>query len=272
MPSAHCTQLTLIGSAAIALELLLASVPCAAPPLLGVKQIVAHRGSSADRPENTLASVRRAIEAGATAVEVDVRSTRDGHLVILHDATLDRTTNGAGPVAEKTLAEVRQLEAGSWFAPEYRDERIPTLKEVLGVCRDRVDVLIDLKEEGDDFARVVAAEVKSHGSPKQTIMGVRSTEQARLFHQLLPEARQLGLIPSPHMIESFAEARVEMIRLWPKWLSEDTSLARRVRDAGAKLHLNGSTGEPDEIRPLLKFKPDSLSSDDPARLLKTLGP
>jgi hypothetical protein len=88
---------------------------------------------------------------------------------------------------------------------------------------------------------------------------------------LLPEARQLGLIASPDRIEAFAETGVEMIRLWPKWLSEDENLGRRVRDAGAMLHLNGATGEPDEIRPLLKYKPDSLSSDDPARLLETLG-
>jgi hypothetical protein len=67
------------------------------PPLMGVEQVIAHRGSSLDRPENTLASMQRAIEAGATAVEIDVRTTSDGHLVILHDATLDRTTDGSGP-------------------------------------------------------------------------------------------------------------------------------------------------------------------------------
>ena len=90
------------------------------PPLAGVGQIIAHRGSSADRPENTLAALKRAIDAGATAVEVDVRSTKDGKLVILHDATLDRTTDGTGPLAEKTWTEVRKLDAGSWFDPKYR--------------------------------------------------------------------------------------------------------------------------------------------------------
>jgi len=249
---------------------LVSSAEAGTPPLVTVKQIIAHRGSSADRPECTLASVQRAIKAGATAVEVDVRSTKDRHLVILHDATLDRTTNGTGRVQDKTLAEVRQLDAGSWFDPKYRDQRVPTLKEVLVLCGDKIDVLLDLKQQGEEYAKAVVAEVKAHGSPKRTIVGVRSVEQARLFRRLLPQARQLGLIPNEQAIEAFAKADVETIRLWPKWLKDDANLVRRVRKAGAKLHLNGTTGKPDDVLPLLQHKPDSLSSDDPARLVQTL--
>ena len=240
------------------------------PPSASVKQIIAHRGSSADRPECTLASIQRAIAAGATAVEVDVRTTKDGQLVILHDATLDRTTNGSGRLQEKTLAEVRRLDAGSWFDPKYRDQRVPTLKEVLVLCRDKIDVLLDLKQQGQEYAVAVAGEVKAHGSPKRTIVGVRSVEQARLFRRLLPQARQLGLIPNQQAIEAFVKAGVKTIRLWPKWLKDDANLVSRVRKAGAKLHLNGTTGKPGDILPLLLHKPDSLSSDDPARLVQTL--
>src|SRR6476646_10321138 len=74
-----------------------------------IKQIIAHRGARAERPENTLASARRAIEVGATAVEVDVRTTQDGFFVLLHDDKLDRTTNGNGSVGQITLAELRKL-------------------------------------------------------------------------------------------------------------------------------------------------------------------
>ncbi|WP_166831789.1 glycerophosphodiester phosphodiesterase [Thalassoroseus pseudoceratinae] len=239
-------------------------------PLMGVQQIVAHRGSSVDRPECTLPAVRRAIAARATAVEVDVRTTQDGHLVILHDATLDRTTNGKGPLREHTLAEVRQLDAGSWFDAEYAGERVPTLQETLIACRDKIDVLLDLKEQGRDFAIAVVAEVKQHGAPERTIVGVRSVEQARLFRQLLPDARQLGLIPNPKAIEPFAEAGVETIRLWPRWLDDDNTLVERVRNTGAALHLNGTTGKREEVLSLLEHSPASLSSDDPGQLLKTL--
>jgi len=235
----------------------------------GVKQIIAHRGSSVDRPENTLASTLRAIEAEATAVEVDVRTTRDGYLVLSHDATLDRTTDGTGPIGEKTQEEIRRLDAGSWFDKRYATERVPTLDEVLAICRGKIDVLLDLKETGDDYARRVADVVKKHGEPSRTIVGVRSVEQAEQFRKLLPQARRIGLIATPAEIERYAATGVESIRLWPKWLTDGT-LVERVRKAGVGLHLNGETGTPEELSVLLKHRPDSVSGDDPARIVATL--
>lgn len=235
----------------------------------GVRQIVAHRGASAERPENTLASALRAIEVGATAIEVDVRTTQDGQLVLSHDANLDHATNGRGPIRQKTLAEIKQLDAGTWFDAKYAGERVPTLGEVLAVCHAKVDVLLDLKEDGEDYARRVVEEVKARGEPHRTLVGVRSVEQAKLFRKLLPQARQLGLIERPDEIEAYAQAGVQMVRLWPKWLT-DASLVERVRKAGILLHLNGTQGTRDEIVPLLKYRPDSLSSDDPGRLSMTL--
>ena len=236
---------------------------------LGVKQIVGHRGSSADRPENTLASTRRAIEARATAVEVDVRLSKDGRLVLRHDDALDRTSSGKGLVREKTLAELKELDAGTWFDAKYAGEKIPTLEEVLAVCRGKIDVLLDLKESGEEYAKLVAATVQKQGEESRTIVGVRSVEQARQFRKLLPKARQIGLMALPNEIEAYAAAGVETIRLWPKWLTDETLVAR-VRKAKAGLHLNGTSGAPDEVVLLLKHRPDSLSSDDPARLVETL--
>src|SRR5438034_353456 len=82
-----------------------------------VKHIVGHRGSCRDRPENTLASYRRAIDAGATMMEMDVRSTKDGAIISLHDADVKRTTNGKGLARNLTLLELRELDAGLWFDP-----------------------------------------------------------------------------------------------------------------------------------------------------------
>lgn len=234
-----------------------------------VRQVVAHRGSSIDCPENTLASTRRAIEAGATAVEVDVRRTRDGHLVLSHDATVDKTTDGKGLISEKTLAELKQLDAGVKFAERFRGERIPTLAEALQVCRGKVDVLLDLKESGAEYARQVAETVQQSGEPQRTIVGVRSVEQAGEFRRLLPKSRQIGLMAQAGEIESYAAAKVEMIRLWPDWLRDET-LVPRVRRASVKLHLNASDGSRDDVLRLLPHQPDSLSSDDPARLVQTL--
>ncbi|GIW82094.1 MAG: hypothetical protein KatS3mg105_3901 [Gemmatales bacterium] len=93
--------------------------------------------------------IDRAIEVGATVVEIDVRSTKDGQLVCLHDATVDRTTNGRGKVADFTLAEIKMLDAGSWFDLDYKQERIPMMREVLALCRGKCLVL--LEPEGDRF-------------------------------------------------------------------------------------------------------------------------
>lgn len=93
--------------------------------------VIAHRGASGHAPENTLAAFRRALALGATFLETDLQLSRDAHFVAIHDETVDRTTNGRGAVHAQTLAELRRLDAGSWFGSEYAGERIPTLEEIL---------------------------------------------------------------------------------------------------------------------------------------------
>jgi glycerophosphoryl diester phosphodiesterase len=100
-------------------------------PAAGRPRIVAHRGFSAVAPENTLAALRAALRSRADGVEFDVQCSRDGHLVLLHDDTLDRTTDGTGPAGARELRELRALDAGSWFSPDFRGEAIPTLGEAL---------------------------------------------------------------------------------------------------------------------------------------------
>lgn len=235
----------------------------------GVQQIIAHRGASSDRPENTLSALQRAIDLKAGAVEIDVRTSKDGVLFLLHDAKLDRTTNGMGLASELTMPELKQLDAGSKFKKAYQGAQIPTLAEALQLCRGKINVLLDLKEQGPAYAEAVANTVRQHGDPLQTIVGVRSVEQAQLFRKLLPQAQQLGFIPDPQSIDAFAKAGVETIRLWPRWLS-DQSLVPAIKKKGIQLHLNGATGKPGEIIPLLQHEPDWLLVDDVATLQTTL--
>lgn len=235
-----------------------------------VTQIIAHRGASAERPECTLSSIQRAIEVAATAVEVDVRTSRDGKLFILHDATLDRTTDGSGLAGEQTLAQLQKLDAGSFFDSKYRGERIPSLREAAEACRGKIDLLLDLKEQGDEYDRRVVAVVREYGDPTKTIVGVRSVDQAKRFRQLLPKAKQLALIPNVDSIESFADVGVDVIRLWPRWLKDGDEPVDRVRATGKKLHVNGTLGAMEETLELLAHRPDSLSSDHPQRLRNTL--
>ena len=93
--------------------------------------VIAHRGASGNAPENTMAAFRKALALGATFIETDLQLSRDARFVAIHDATVNRTTNGEGAVHDLTLAELRRLDAGSWFGSEFAGERIPTLEEIL---------------------------------------------------------------------------------------------------------------------------------------------
>ena len=111
--------------------------------------VIAHRGASGHAPENTLAAFKRAVAMGATFIETDLQMSRDARLVAIHDATLNRTTNGEGLVHDMTLADLRRLDAGSWFGSEYAGERIPTLEEILAFSKKNdVVFYLELKPQG----------------------------------------------------------------------------------------------------------------------------
>jgi glycerophosphoryl diester phosphodiesterase len=116
----------------------------------GAIDVIAHRGASSYAPENTLASFRRAMELQADWFELDCLLTKDGEVLICHDDTVDRTTNGKGKIAELTLAELKQLDAGSWFDPKFKGEPLPTLNEALDLAKDKTGVYIEIKNCGDD--------------------------------------------------------------------------------------------------------------------------
>ncbi|MBZ5201429.1 glycerophosphodiester phosphodiesterase [Planomicrobium chinense] len=106
---------------------------------------VAHRGASGHAPENTMGAFQKGFEMKADYIEIDVQMTKDGELVVIHDTTVDRTTNGTGKVSSLTFEEIRQLDAGSWFSEAYAGEKVPTFEEVIDAFRGKVGILIELK-------------------------------------------------------------------------------------------------------------------------------
>ncbi len=140
--------------------------------------VIGHRGASGTRPENTLVSFRRAVELGAHMVELDAQLTADGSVVVLHDDTLDRTTDGLGPLAARTLAEVRRLDAGRWFDPVFAGERVPTLAEVLTAVP--IPVNVELKGiRPDDLEARALAVVEEAGALDRVVFS--SFEPERLI-------------------------------------------------------------------------------------------
>jgi glycerophosphoryl diester phosphodiesterase len=119
--------------------------------------VIAHRGASSYAPENTIAAFKKAVDMGFDLIENDVRRTIDGTIVVSHDGSLDRCTDGSGQIAELTLDQVKAASAGIKFAPEYKDERIPTLEEALKAVPANVGYCIELKVPGlaEDVVRTV---------------------------------------------------------------------------------------------------------------------
>lgn len=108
-------------------------------------KLSAHRGGKAYAPENTMAAFEKALEMGADLIEIDLHLSSDGHVVVIHDTKVDRTTDGKGRVADKSLAELRALDAGSWCDPKYAGEKIPTFEEVVAWAKGRIGLNIELK-------------------------------------------------------------------------------------------------------------------------------
>lgn len=128
-------------------------------PPAGQTGVIAHRGASAEAPENTLAAFKAAIEQGADYFELDCHLSRDGEVVVIHDGDLARTTDGEGAVAAHPWSALQQLDAGSWFNPAFRAEKLPSLDEALRLARGKTGVYVEIKNVDDDgelFAKMVA--------------------------------------------------------------------------------------------------------------------
>ncbi|MCW3134695.1 MAG: glycerophosphodiester phosphodiesterase family protein [Methanophagales archaeon] len=151
-------------------------------------KIIAHRGARAEEPENTLGAVRKAFECGVDAVEIDVRFSKDREIVVIHDDTLERTTNGIGKVGEKTLAQLRTLDAG-------KGEKIPRLREVLLLAENLgLELVIERKEE--NMEELIVDEVKEAKMEKSVIISSFYHASMHKIKELAPRIKTGVIISS----------------------------------------------------------------------------
>jgi glycerophosphoryl diester phosphodiesterase len=112
----------------------------------GFVHVCGHRGHSIGAPENTIAALEATLAHGGSSAEIDVMLTQDDQIVLMHDFTVDRTTNGYGLVESYTLEQLQALDAGAWFAPEFANTRVPTLEETINFARDKLGLVVEIKE------------------------------------------------------------------------------------------------------------------------------
>jgi glycerophosphoryl diester phosphodiesterase len=222
-----------------------------------------------------MAAFRRAVEMGAGFIETDLHLTRDARVVAIHDATLDRTTNGRGLVDLMPLAEVRQLDAGAWFrsrsAESFAGERVPTLDEVLRFARER-DIIFYLELKSDStwgVEHAVVAALRDTGEAARVV--ILSFDPATLLSvNRLDQTMMTGYlceIPSNDLVERSVRAGARQIA--PRGDLVTPSLVKRAHEAGLQV-VAWTINEPDQMRRLIEAGVDGIMSDYPDRLVSVL--
>ena len=252
--------------------------------ITGRVRTVGHRGAQADAPENTMAAFRAALAAGVDEIEFDVQLTRDGVPVVLHDATLDRTTDGHGLLRDRTWPEVEPLDAGSWSSPEHAGERVPSLDQLCAWVADKpLDLSLELKQPapGEGLARderlvlVVLAVLRAHGLVGRTV--IHSFDHPSIARVLLlePQAATALLYSGPVFAE-YVESAITVpgiIGLHVRWLWVSRELCAAAHARGLYVHAWGMPEPPLQaalIHRLIAFGVDSLSANSPRALVELL--
>lgn len=241
------------------------------PPLKYPIAVIAHRAGRALCPENTLAAIRKAITLGVDYVELDIRATKDGHLVIMHDGSVDRTTNGHGAVKEMTIEEIRLLDAGSKFDAKYSAERVPTFEEVLQLCKGKVCIYVDHKEAPTEQ---VFAMIKRFGMEKRVVV-YNGPGNLIEWKKIAPQIPVMPSLPStyrrPGGVEEFektlpAEVLDGNLVEWTK------ELVDQCHALGVKVYVDnlGPNDNPDGFRKAIEMGVDGIQTDHPDQLLQYL--
>ncbi|MGO9463645.1 MAG: glycerophosphodiester phosphodiesterase [Isosphaeraceae bacterium] len=230
-------------------------------------KIAFHRGASRYAPENTLPALAKAIKLGADLVEFDVRTTRDGQHVLLHDGQLARTTSGRGSVKDRSLDEIRALDAGAWFGRPFVGTKVPTLDEFLSVAGRRIELYVDAK---DIAPEELVATLKRHQLTDRAVVyqGVAYLERLK---QIAPEIRRLPPLRKANDLEMVAK-RVQPYVVDAAWEILSKALIDRCHAAGILVFSDalGSHETPQQYARAIRDGIDLIQTDHPVRVLQTL--
>ncbi len=237
--------------------------------------ILAHRGDLAHAPENTLPAFSQAIQKGADGVELDAKLTADGRVIVFHDMTVDRTTNGKGKVAAFTFDEIRKLDAGAWFNPKFANVQVPLLEEVFEtVGKDKL-INIELTNYStpkDGLTQKVCELIKKHNNHAQIIFSSFFASNLRIAKQLLPQIPR-GLLAMPGIIGLWARSFGFMFgdyqALHPHISSVSKEQIQRAHRLKRRVHV-WTANAPEEILRLRDWGADGIFTDDPALAVQAL--
>lgn len=218
--------------------------------------LCAHRGAMGTHPENTLVAFREAVQAGAHMIEFDVQLTKDNEMVVIHDATVDRTTDGKGNVSELTLAEIQKMDAGSWKSPDFAGEHIPTLDETLSIMPYNVWLNVHIKGEKDIAVRIAKKLAKENRLHQAFLAcGTKSAEMAR---KEVPEILICNMDRKESnwdYVKGTVKMKADFIQLRGEITSEYAEYVHDLKGNGIRVNYYG-TDAPKEIKTLFDFGVD----------------
>jgi glycerophosphoryl diester phosphodiesterase len=237
--------------------------------------IFAHRGSSAHAPENTLAAFELALRQNADAIELDAKLSKDNQVVVIHDQTVDRTTEGSGAVNSLTLQELRKLDAGSHFDIAFRGEPIPTLEEVLKAVGQMTFINIELtnySSPGDQLPDRVAALVRKYKVSRRVLFSSFDPRALIRIRRLIPEA-PIGLLAqkgrSGTLARSWLGRLLKYQSMHPDQADASPNMVRSLHQHGKYL-FSYTVNLEEDIRRLFELGVDGIFTDDPVRARQVL--
>lgn len=238
--------------------------------------LFAHRGDLAHAPENTLPSFQQAIAKGADGVELDAKLTADGHVIVIHDTTVDRTTNGKGKIPTFTLEAIRKLDAGKWFNEKFAGTKVPMLEEVFALIgRDKM-INIELTNYAtprDGLVAKVCELIKRHNNQDQILFSSFFPANLKAAEQILPQVPR-GLLAMPGFVglwsRSFGFTFGEYQALHPHISSASREQVQRAHRLNRRVHV-WTANTPEEVNRLKEWGVDGMFTDDPQTAVRALG-
>jgi len=227
--------------------------------------VVAHRGASSLAPENTLAAVNKALELGADGVEIDVRLTKDGEVVLIHDSSLMRTAGDPGEIWEYTLEELARFEVGSWFGEEFRGEPIPTLIQVIRAVKGRILLNIEIKVSREEpaLAQKVADIIRREKMRKKCLVTSFDRKTVEAIKEIDPRIRT-GFIFGRNYPEDVFEGNWDLLSCNSSVV--DSEFVAQAREQNKKIHV-WTVDDQEEMRRLIGLGVDGIITNCPQDLL-----
>ena len=237
--------------------------------------VFAHRGSSAYAPENTLAAFLLAIDQNADGIELDAKLTADGQVVVIHDDTVDRTTNGTGRIKSLTLTELKSFDAGSKFQPVFKSETVPTLVEVFETIGNKLLINVELTNNTsplDELPEKVAALIKKFHLEASVLVSSFNMIALIRTRNLLPNI-PLGLLTHRGYAQATFQSRLvrfgPQLALHPDYEDLTVNMIQIAHKARCRIHTY-TVNQPDSMQQLFTAGVDGIFTDDPLLAKKVL--